>query len=601
MDLVEGVLKRCNKKDAKPGKLWCIYKHSSKNGSKIMNPQPKGWPKHYPTKPEGEKALKMMHVFGTNEDKQSKREVHILGEGKNPDDITLLLKNLKYRCVASEYNIRKFKSMLAAQKGSGFKAWNWLEKRVQEKYFIDKDGKETLVPKKKATTGNNFDKILAEAYDRLRRDIVTADIIIKAAGDSVMNDTYRTLDSLLMKIKNFKIKLEKLRTQFIPVPSSGTITSISAKRPLKKARKRKRDTRGKQTLKEGIKKAVKISKLPLAKRINYADQNFGIMEEYHNYVSELEEVEKRLETLPKKLVRGLLPKISSVKNEVTKVFQDARKTLSGIAKSSLPRVLSNMGGYLARQIEKKAIQKGIEVKTERAILRIPDGRVLCVYYVVIENAKTFEKEPIDVFIALWATALIKDLNFKDVFMHVGTEYTLPPLLKSALKLRAKDRAKAMKFVERDLSRLGVPVLKRGAIKIDDNEYRDMGFIPENISVNGNVITVIESVDSCVANPRDPNKNWKIKQSYLINLYVATMKAAGIEAGKNPLKSVGRLLFRKPIVDKSKREIKFKVEVLPIGRTKGEVREDYLKRAGFSKKDIQFSDEVNKRVALRMGK
>jgi hypothetical protein len=80
-----------------------------------------------------------------------------------------------------------------------------------------------------------------------------------------------------------------------------------------------------------------------------------------------------------------------------------------------------------------------------------------------------------------------------------------------------------------------------------------------------------------------------------------MKAAGIEAGKNPLKSVGRLLFRKPIVDKSKREIKFKVEVLPIGRTKGEVREDYLKRAGFSKKDIQFSDEVNKRVALRMGK
>ncbi len=597
MSLIEGILKRCSKKDAKTGKPWCIYKHSD-SGDRIMNPQPKGWPKHYSTKQDGEKALKMMHVFGASETQP--KEVHILGTGKDPDDVTVLVKNMKYRCEASEYNIRKFKSILAAQKGSGFKAWNWLEKHANKIYFVDKDGTETLTPRKRTTARNNFDKILAAAYDRLRRDIGTADIIIKAAGDSVVNDTYRTLDSLLMKIKNFKIKLEKLRTQFIATPAPNTATSISAK-PLKKARKRKKDTRKKQALKEGIKKAVKVSKLPLAKRINYADQNFGIMEEYHNYVSELEEVSKRLETLPKKLVRGLLPKISSVKKEVTKVFQDARKTLSGIAKSSLPRVLSNMGSYLARQIEDKAIQKGIEVKTERAILRIPDGRVLCVYYIIIENAKTFEKEPIDIFIALWATAQLRDLNFKDVFMHVGTEYTLPPLLKSALKLRAKDRARAMKFVERDLSRLGVPVLKRGAIKIDDNEYRDMGFIPENISVKGNVITVIESVDSCVANPRDSYKSWKIKQSYLLNLYVATMKAAGIEAGKNPLKSVGRLLFRKPVVDKSKREIKFKVKILPIGRTKGEVREDYLRRAGFTKKDIQFSDEVAKRVALKMGK
>ena len=599
MEQINGILRRCMKKDYKKDRPWCIYEHDPKNPSKIAKLQKKGWPKHYSTKPDGEKALKMMHVFGSKE-QPFKKEVHIIGWGKDPYHVVVDIKGVRYRCLASEYAIRKFQNLLDAQEGSGYRAFNWFKSKFKPKiYKIDKSGKETLTSEKKVLVSNNFDKILAEAYDRLRKDIGSANIIIRAAGDSVINDTNRTLDGILMKIKNFRIKLDKLRTQFTPKLSPEKVSSITAKS--KKARKRKKDIRSRPTLKEGLKKAVKVSKLPLSKRIQYADRNFGIMEEYHSYVTELDEVGRRLENLPRKLVKGLLPKISLAKKEVTRVFQEARKTLSNIAKSSLPKLLSNMGGYIARQISKKSIQRGVDIKTERAILRIQDGRVLCVYYVILENAKTFEKEPIDIFIALWTAASLKDLAFKDIFMHVGTEYTLPPLLKSALKLRPKDRAKAMKFVERDLARLGVPVLKRVAITVDENAYRDMGFIPENITVSGNVITVIESIDRCVANPRDSSKSWKIKQSYLINLYVATMKAAGIEATKNPLKSVGRLLFRKPIVDKSKREIKFKVEVLPIGRTKSEVREDYLKRAKFSKKDIQFSDEVSKRVALKLGK
>ena len=49
------ILKKCGQADKKPGRPWCIYSHTGKK---------KGWPKHYKTKADAQKALKMMHVFG---------------------------------------------------------------------------------------------------------------------------------------------------------------------------------------------------------------------------------------------------------------------------------------------------------------------------------------------------------------------------------------------------------------------------------------------------------------------------------------------------------------------------------------------------------
>lgn len=57
------IMKRCNQSDAKPGRLWCIYKHDPKDHSRALNPQPKGWPKTYKTKEDAKKGIMMVHVF----------------------------------------------------------------------------------------------------------------------------------------------------------------------------------------------------------------------------------------------------------------------------------------------------------------------------------------------------------------------------------------------------------------------------------------------------------------------------------------------------------------------------------------------------------
>jgi len=64
-DLVTGIVMKCKKKDYKKGRPWCIYKHDPKDPSKPLNPQPKGWPKHYKTKKDAEYGLKMMKTFGS--------------------------------------------------------------------------------------------------------------------------------------------------------------------------------------------------------------------------------------------------------------------------------------------------------------------------------------------------------------------------------------------------------------------------------------------------------------------------------------------------------------------------------------------------------
>lgn len=64
MHLVTAVLKRCAKKDVKNGKEWCIYKHSAQDHTKIIHPQPKGWPKHYASQEKAKRGLKMMKTFG---------------------------------------------------------------------------------------------------------------------------------------------------------------------------------------------------------------------------------------------------------------------------------------------------------------------------------------------------------------------------------------------------------------------------------------------------------------------------------------------------------------------------------------------------------
>jgi hypothetical protein len=60
------ILKKCRKEDIKDGKMWCIYQHDPSNKSKMKDPQGKGWPKHYDTKEDASKALRMMKTFGSS-------------------------------------------------------------------------------------------------------------------------------------------------------------------------------------------------------------------------------------------------------------------------------------------------------------------------------------------------------------------------------------------------------------------------------------------------------------------------------------------------------------------------------------------------------
>jgi hypothetical protein len=50
------VVKKCKPKDKQPNKPWCIYKHDVKK-------QPKGFPKHYPTKEDAEEGLRLMQIY----------------------------------------------------------------------------------------------------------------------------------------------------------------------------------------------------------------------------------------------------------------------------------------------------------------------------------------------------------------------------------------------------------------------------------------------------------------------------------------------------------------------------------------------------------
>lgn len=48
------VVKKCKPRDTETGKPWCVYKHTET--------QPKGFPKHYPTKEEAERGLQLMRI-----------------------------------------------------------------------------------------------------------------------------------------------------------------------------------------------------------------------------------------------------------------------------------------------------------------------------------------------------------------------------------------------------------------------------------------------------------------------------------------------------------------------------------------------------------
>lgn len=61
--LTTGVLKKCKKPDKQADRPWCIYKHQERDHDKALKNQPKGWPKHYRTKKDAKKALKIMERY----------------------------------------------------------------------------------------------------------------------------------------------------------------------------------------------------------------------------------------------------------------------------------------------------------------------------------------------------------------------------------------------------------------------------------------------------------------------------------------------------------------------------------------------------------
>jgi len=58
-----GVVLPCRPGDKQKGKPWCVYKHDPEDPSQPMEPQPKYFPKHYPTKQRAKRGLAMMHYF----------------------------------------------------------------------------------------------------------------------------------------------------------------------------------------------------------------------------------------------------------------------------------------------------------------------------------------------------------------------------------------------------------------------------------------------------------------------------------------------------------------------------------------------------------
>lgn len=51
-------VRKCLKKDAKPGRAWCIYEPEAPTDN-----QPKGFPKTFETKTDAEEHLKRMQIF----------------------------------------------------------------------------------------------------------------------------------------------------------------------------------------------------------------------------------------------------------------------------------------------------------------------------------------------------------------------------------------------------------------------------------------------------------------------------------------------------------------------------------------------------------
>lgn len=61
--LTTGVLQKCKDPYEKSGRPWCIYKHKESDWDEPLKRQPKGWPKHYKTKSDAERALRIMQSY----------------------------------------------------------------------------------------------------------------------------------------------------------------------------------------------------------------------------------------------------------------------------------------------------------------------------------------------------------------------------------------------------------------------------------------------------------------------------------------------------------------------------------------------------------
>lgn len=61
--LTTGVLQKCKDPYKESGRPWCIYKHKESAHDEALKRQPKGWPKHYKTKKDAAKALRIMESY----------------------------------------------------------------------------------------------------------------------------------------------------------------------------------------------------------------------------------------------------------------------------------------------------------------------------------------------------------------------------------------------------------------------------------------------------------------------------------------------------------------------------------------------------------
>jgi len=127
-----GVLRRCLKRDLRPqdtedGRDWCVYKHNPIDPTKILQPQPKGWPKRYLTEDEAKRGLEMMHYYksaGAPSDVSGPAPVPASTGGEYPlrirEQMLLLLRHAARYTVAAEQDENAMIRMLHANYGAGF-------------------------------------------------------------------------------------------------------------------------------------------------------------------------------------------------------------------------------------------------------------------------------------------------------------------------------------------------------------------------------------------------------------------------------------------------------------------------------------------------